>query len=258
MKKICIRFTLTAEAGLNDGLAFPFVYLGLAVAAMGTDPSDWLARWVLWDLLYRISVGALLGAAVGWCLGRALFGLPGGNLFAQSGPGVLALAAVFLSYGVVELAEGYGFIGAFVAGLVCRRVEERHAFHRRLHDFSEAIEHALTAALLFLLGGTLPLLWRHLDASLLTLGFALILVIRPVAGWLSLLGTEVRGQERAFVSFFGVRGIGSLYYLSFASGHMEFVNEAQLWALVAFTILASTILHGGTSFVIERTGTGER
>jgi NhaP-type Na+/H+ or K+/H+ antiporter len=249
-----VRFTLTAEAGLNDGLAFPFVYLGLAIAAQGGDPSSWLAGWILWDVVYRIAVGAAGGAAIGWILGRALFTLPDRDLFAQGGPGVVALAAVFLTYGIVELAEGYGFIGAFVAGVVCRRAEARHDYHRQLHGFSEAIEHALTAVLLFLLGGALPALWVHLDADLAVVGLALLLVVRPVAGWLSLVGTELRGEERAFVSFFGVRGIGSVYYLSYAAGHIEFADEAQLWALVAFTVFASTVLHGGTSFVVERFG----
>jgi NhaP-type Na+/H+ or K+/H+ antiporter len=249
-----VRFALTAEAGLNDGLAFPFVYLGLAIAAEGVDPSSWLTRWILWDVLYRIAVGAAVGAAVGWLLGRVLFTLPDRDLFAQGGPGVVALAAVFLTYGIVELAEGYGFIGAFAAGVVCRRAEARHKYHRQLHDFSEAIEHALTAALLFLLGGALPSLWQYFEPGHALVGLALLLVVRPLAGWLSLMGTQLRGEERAFVSFFGVRGIGSVYYLAYAAGHVEFADEAQLWALVAFTVFASTVLHGGTSFVVERFG----
>ena len=247
-----VRFALTTEAGLNDGLAFPFVYLGLLIAARGADPSLWIAEWLVLDVLYRIAVGTVLGAAVGWLLGRALFTLPAGRLFAESGPGVIALAAVLFCYGLVELAEGYGFIGAFVAGLVCRRVEERHEFHRRLHTFSEAIEHAVTAILLFLLGSTLPSLWPVLDWRHSVIGFGLILVIRPVVGWLSLLGTDLDTRERWFVGFFGVRGVGSVYYLGYASGHIEFVNEEPLWALVAFTVFASTVIHGGTSFVIDR------
>lgn len=247
-----VRFALTTEAGLNDGLAFPFVYLGLAIATQGSDPAEWLAEWLLIDVLWRISVGAILGAGVGWLLGKSLFRLPGSGQLAESGPGVVALAGVLLSYGFVELAEGYGFIGAFVAGLVCRRVEERNNYHRRLHDFSESIEHAVTAVLLVLLGSTLPALWPVLDWRHAVIGFGLLLVIRPLAGWIGLAFGGLDRRERATVAFFGVRGVGSVYYLAYAAGHVEFVNEAQLWALVVYTIFASTVLHGATGFVIDR------
>ncbi len=72
-------------------------------------------------------------------------------------------------------------------------------------------------------------------------------MIRPVAGWVSLLGTDLAVRERAVVAVYGVRGVGSIYYLAYAAGYIEFVNEAQLWALVAFVILLSTMLHGLTA-----------
>lgn len=247
-----VRFTLTAEAGLNDGLAFPFVHLGVLVAALGADPSGWLSEWVLRDLLYRISVGVALGAGVGWLLGRSLFSPWGARAIEKSGPGVIALAAVLLCYGLVEMAEGYGFIGVFMAGLVCRRVQERHHFHRQLHLFSEAIEHALTAILLVLVGSTLPVLWPALDWRHSVIGFSLLLLIRPIAGWLSLRGTDLPSRDRWIVGFFGVRGIGSIYYVAYAAGHMEFINESQIWALVAFTVFASAVIHGMTSFLLDR------
>ena len=255
-----VRFALTTEAGLNDGLAFPFVYLALHVAAEGTDPSLWLAEWLAWDVAYRIVVGTALGLGIGWLLGRILVSVPAWNSASASGPGVLALSGVFLAYGIVELAEGYGFIAAFVAGLVCRRVEARHRFHKKLHDFASSVEHAITAILLVLLGSVMPLLWPHLDWSLTIIGFGLILVIRPAAGLLGLLGSPLSLRARAVVSIYGVRGIGSLYYLGYASTHVEFVDEEQLWAVVAFTIFASTVIHGLTATAtveaLEREHTG--
>lgn len=247
-----LRFALTSEAGLNDGLAFPFVYLGLWIASEGMQPSDWLSIWLLRDVLYRIAVGAVMGAAVGWLLGKSLFHIPGATGLAQTGPGVVALAAVLLCYGVVELAEGYGFIGSFVAGVACRRVEEGHEFHRRLHAFSEPIEHAVTAILLVLLGSTLPALWPALDWRHALIGLGLLLAVRPLLGWLSLARTDLTSRERWLVGFFGVRGIGSIYYLAYASSHIEFINEKELWALVVFTIFASTVIHGATGFLVER------
>jgi NhaP-type Na+/H+ or K+/H+ antiporter len=247
-----VRFTLTAEAGLNDGLAFPFVYLGLIIAAQGADPSVWFVEWFTRDLIYRVVVGAVVGAIIGWLLGRSLFSSWGSAAIEKSGPGVLALGAVLLCYGLVELVEGYGFIGAFVAGLVCRRVQEGHHFHKRLHAFSEAIEHVLTVFLLLLLGGVLPALWPALDWRHTLIGFGLILIVRPLVGWISLWRAGLPQGDRLIVSFFGVRGIGSIYYVGYATGYVEFVNEDALWALVAYTIFASALIHGTTSFMVER------
>ncbi|EYD71522.1 hypothetical protein Rumeso_04923 [Rubellimicrobium mesophilum DSM 19309] len=81
-----VRFSLTTEAGLNDGLAFPFVYLALHAAAGSLGVAGW-AEWLVWDVLYRIGVGVALGAGIGWLLGQALFVYPAGNTLARSGPG---------------------------------------------------------------------------------------------------------------------------------------------------------------------------
>ena len=242
-----VRFSLTAEAGLNDGLTFPFVYLGLIVAAEGLNPGSWALEWLARDVAYRIAVGVAAGAAIGWLLGRILFLIPTRNVLANTGSGVLALAGVLICYGATELIEGYGFVAVFVAGLALRRVEEKHAFHGDLHSFNEAIEHALTAVLLICIGGVLPMLWPELDWRHLAIGLALIFVIRPLSGWWSLRGTELKPRERFVVATYGVRGIGSIYYLAYATSHVEFVNEGQLWATIAFTIAVSTVVHGLTA-----------
>jgi NhaP-type Na+/H+ or K+/H+ antiporter len=241
-----VRFALTTEAGLNDGLAFPFVYLGLILAegfTFGGLATEWFPR----DVLYRIGVGALSGVFVGWLLGKFLFSLPRGNPLAKTASGVLALAGVLLSYGATELIEGYGFIAAFVSGLTLRRAEADHDFHSRLHSFSEAIEHSLTAILLLLIGGALPLLLPELDWRHVAVALALIFVIRPLAGWVSLSGTDLLGRERLVVAAYGVRGVGSIYYLGYATSHFPFTNTGQLWATIALTILISTVVHGLTA-----------
>lgn len=239
-----VRFTLTTEAGLNDGLAFPFVYLGLIVAAEGLAPSAWALDWFLTDVVYRIAMGAAMGWAGGKALGYILFTVPKGSVLAETGSGVIAFAGVLLCYGTTELVEGYGFISVAVLGLTLRRIEEDHSFHRRLHDFSESIEHALTAILLVALGTVLPMLFSALTWTHAFIALMLIFVIRPLSGWMALLNTDLDRRGRAVVSVYGVRGIGSIYYLCYAGSHMEFVNEMQLWSLVGLVILLSTILHG--------------
>jgi NhaP-type Na+/H+ or K+/H+ antiporter len=252
-----VRFTLTTEAGLNDGLAFPFVYLGLAIAAASTVTPDLLVTWAARDLLYRIVVGVACGVGIGWVLGKVLFDFPRENALAKSEAGVFAMAGVFVAYGLTEIAEGYGFIAAFVAGLTLRRSESDHAFHVRLHDFSETLEHALTAMLLIGLGAALPALFKELDWMGAAIGLGLILVVRPLAGAVSLLGCPMRLRERLVVAFYGVRGVGSIYYLSYAGSHMKLRNEAQLWAITAFAVLVSTVLHGFSAAVAVERATGE-
>jgi NhaP-type Na+/H+ or K+/H+ antiporter len=239
-----VRFALTTEAGLNDGLAFPFVYLGLIVAAEGLNPGAWTWEWLLRDVAYRIILGAIMGWAGGRLLGIILFRIPKGSILAETESGVIAIAGVLLCYGSTELIEGYGFIAVAVLGLTLRRIEQEHHFHRRLHDFSESIEHALTAVLLLALGSVLPTLLADVSWAHVLIALALIVVIRPLSAWIALLQTDLDQRDRAVISVYGVRGIGSIYYLCYAGSHMEFVNEAQLWSLVGLVILFSTILHG--------------
>jgi len=253
-----IRFALTTEAGLNDGLAFPFLYLALFVAAATPGDWGWLGEWFGLYLLYKVAVGTLAGAAAGWVLGRVLFGIPSGNPLAATGSAVIALAGVLVTYGLTELVEGYGFIAAFVMGLVLRRQEAEHDFHGKMHAFSEALEHAVTAILLVALGGALPALLPFLGWAEAGIGLALLFIVRPVAGFVSLAGTRLAPSERAIVAFYGVRGIGSVYYLAYAGGEFALVDEGRLWAVVTFTILVSTLVHGFTAAPIVGRATGRR
>lgn len=241
-----VRFALTTEAALNDGLAFPFVYLGLIIAVQGFAPGEWGLQWLLEDVIYRITVAALMGWAGGWALGQILFNFPKNAKLADTGSGVIAIAGVFLCYGTTELVEGYGFIAVAVMGLSLRRVETDHKYHRHLHDFSESIEHALTALLLIALGAALPVLLTELTFQHVIFACTLILIIRPLAGWLSLKGSALNRADSGIVAVYGVRGIGSIYYLAYAATHFELTNAPELWAIVSLTILASTLLHGFT------------
>ncbi|MCR5878920.1 sodium:proton antiporter [Phenylobacterium sp. J367] len=253
-----VRFTLTAEAGLNDGLAFPFVHLGLAVAAAATLTPDLALEWAWRDLAYRILMGGACGVAVGWLLGKILFGIPRRNALAETQAGVFALAGVFVAYGLTELAEGYGFIAAFIAGVTLRRVGSDHACHVRLHDFSETVEHALTAMLLIALGAAMPALVQPFDPVAALIALALIFVIRPAVGLLSLVGADFNLRQRLVVAFYGVRGVGSIYYLAYAGSHAELKDEARLWSIAAMAILVSTVVHGfSAAFAVER-ATGEK
>jgi sodium/hydrogen antiporter len=252
-----LRFALTTEAGLNDGLAFPFLYLALSIASAGAINIEIISDWLWRDIGYRIAVGAGFGIGVGCLLGKIMFDWPSRNALAETGSGVVALAGVFLTYGITELAEGYGFIAVFVAAVTLRRVESGHEFHTSLHDFVESIERSLTALLLVALGASLPNLLAALNWQGAAIGFALIFFIRPIVGWLSLSGLLPQKRERAVMAFYGIRGIGSINYLAYAATHVDLINIEQLWAVVACAIVTSTIVHGFTAGLAVERATGE-
>ena len=242
-----VRFTLTTEAGLNDGLAFPFLYLAMAVIAAGGWSIGLVGEWLAVDVAYRITVGLICGLVLGWMLARLLFDFPRENALSKTESGLVAFAGVMIIYGVTELVEGFGFIAVFVAGLTLRRSETNHEYHTKLHDFVEALERALTALLLVALGAAIPALLPFLTLQVAVISLALLFVIRPAAAWLALSRTTLPSRERFVVAFYGIRGVGSIYYLAYAATHITLPNAEQLWAIVAFTIVISTMLHGFTA-----------
>ena len=148
------RFTLTSEAGLNDGLAFPFVYVAIAISLVGPAPSDWFAHWFALDVVWRLSAGVLGGLAVGWMLRKLFFGTRSSKIrLAHAAEGFVALAATFLAYGFTELINGYGFVAVFVCACTIRAGERSHSYHQVLHQYIEQLERLLTVGILILLGG---------------------------------------------------------------------------------------------------------
>ncbi|MFI7289553.1 cation:proton antiporter [Streptomyces anulatus] len=243
-----VRFALTSEAGLNDGLAFPFVLAAIALAAAGESwTGGWLAHWAWSDVLVRTSVGVAAGLAIGLLLGRVLFRSRAGSLrLAEQGEGFVALAATFLAYGLTEALHGYGFLAVFVTACALRRSEHSHGYHQVMHAFVEQIERLLMALLLFGVGaylasgGLAALTWRGA-----AVGVLLHLLIRPASGWLAQLRGPGRPNERAATAFFGIRGIGSLFYLAYAVGEGDFgPYEREMWAVVVFAVLISVVVHG--------------
>jgi NhaP-type Na+/H+ or K+/H+ antiporter len=242
-----VRFALTSEAGLNDGAAFPIVHLAVVLATTGLTAVA-LRDWFLEDVALRGVVGVASGMAIGWILGRLFFHSPLPSLrLADDAEGFTALAVTFLAYGVTEMVHGYGFVAVFVAACTIRAAERAHGAHRVAHQFVEQIERMLTSWLLLLLGAALAdgllsaLTWRLALVSVL-----LVVVVRPVVGYLSLLRTAGGPRERWVIGIFGVRGIGSLFYLAYALGEGEFPAE-ELWATVGFTIALSVFVHGLTA-----------
>ncbi|TWP53639.1 sodium:proton antiporter [Lentzea tibetensis] len=243
------RFTLTSEAGLNDGLAFPFTYAAVAISALGAAPAAWLPHWLAVDVLWRLGCGIGVGLLVGWCLRTWFFSAPSEKFrLSEHAEGFVAVAATFLTYGLAELAEGYGFIAVFVCACTIRAAERSHGYHRVLHQYVEQIERVLTVLIIFLLGGAAVrgllagTTWREVGVAL-----AVLLLVRPLTGLIGLARGRTGPRERAVISFFGVRGVGSLFYVAYAVEAGRFAEHGTVWRVVGLVVIGSIIVHGITA-----------
>jgi NhaP-type Na+/H+ or K+/H+ antiporter len=247
------KFALTAEAGLNDGMAFPFVWLAIFLTMNKLSTTgDWLS-WVGYDVFYKVLAGIAIGWAFGRGVGYLLFDLSAKYKFLKTTDGFLALSLTFLVYGVTELLHGYGFFAVFICAVNLRHYEKGHEFHSELHSFTDQIERLLIAVLLILFGGSLvsgildALTWKM---ALFAIGF--VFIVRPLTGLIGLYKRDIHIKEKLAISFFGIRGMGSIFYLAFAFHEATFEHQDELWAVVAYTILLSIIVHGISSTPIMK------
>ncbi|WP_435018616.1 cation:proton antiporter [Tundrisphaera sp. TA3] len=265
-----VRFSLTGEAGLNDGTAFPFVVLGLGL--MGHHPlGDWGWRWLAVDVAWAVVAGLGIGAVLGSLIGRLVLHLRRTHKEAVGLDDFLALGLVSLTYGLALLAHSYGFLAVFAAGIALRRVERSQGGEQAPHDviagalageetathpekapaymaetvlgFSEQLERILEVAVVLLLGGMLlRASWPREAIWFVPL---LFLILRPAAVLLGLVGSSAMPFQRFHMAWFGIRGIGSLYYLAYAIQHgVPHELAARLTSLVFATVAASIVVHG--------------
>lgn len=242
-----VRFGLTAEAGLNDGFAFPFVHLATALAASAASGEPWLTKWITINVVWEIVAGIAGGYAIGRAFGWLTFHVPAETKLAKTGDGLIALSATFVSYGLTEIIHCYGFLAVFVTALTFRHAHRDHDLQVGMHELAEQIERLAMMALLVLFGGALvsgmlaPLTWADGAAALI-----ILLVVRPVAGLLGLVGHQADWRERLTLAFFGIRGVGSIYYLAYGLNHMPPIEAGRLWGVLGLVILLSILTHGLT------------
>ena len=271
-----LRFALTGEAALNDGTAFPFVMLGLGL--LGHHELGALGwRWLTIDVLWAVASGLGVGWALGWLVSRVVLWLRRERKEAVGLDDLLALGLIALAYGAALLVQGYGFLAVFAAGFALRREERRTtksltgadvppdvraAAQSTSEDevatapetasaymaqaalgFTEQLERLAEVGVVLLLGGMLAP--RTLAADAWWFVPLLFLVIRPLA---VLVGAPMRrapAMQRRLTMWFGIRGIGSVYYLMYALQHgVERALADRLVGLVFTTIAASVVVHG--------------
>ncbi len=248
-----VRFGLTSEAGLNDGLAFPFVHLAILLATAAAAGKPWLGEWlgfhVIWETVVGIGAGWLIGRAFGWLT----FHVPADSKLVQTGDGLIALAATCVSYGLTEFVHGYGFLAVFITALTFRATHREHDFHHEMHDVTEQIERLAMMVMLLLFGGALvsgllsSVTWVDIGVALV-----ILLVIRPLAGLIGMIGLNVDRTEKLTLAFFGIRGVGSIYYLAYGLNHVDYAGGERLWGFVGLVIVFSIVLHGLTVTPVMR------
>jgi sodium/hydrogen antiporter len=240
-----LRFGLTSEGGLNDALAFPFVYFGI-YALKDSNWDNWFKQWVAVDLIWAIAAGLVMGIVVAKAVVWIDKRLQKFEEVDELMEDFVALSIILLTYSLTEIVNGYGFLAVFVAGIVAQRsYHDPEKRHSQL-EFTERIEKLLEVGTILLLGSLLR--WEaiktHASQALLIAGL-LIFVIRPVGTWISTIGGRFRPITRWFYGWFGIRGVGSIYYLCYAFGNglKDELGEQIAW-ITYITIVISVILHG--------------
>ena len=240
-----VRFAITSEAGLNDGLAFPFTYAAIAVSLAGIAPSGSVGQWLLLDVVWRLSVGVLVGLGAGWLLRRLFFSTFSERLgFTRKADGLIALAAIFPAYGAAESVEGYGLIAVFVCACTIRAAERTHGLHAVLHTFVEQVERLLTVVVLILLGGAVA---RGILGSLMRR--------HPSRGAHHLRDPPRNGTDRTNPGKDRTEGTRGdrflrgarrriLVLIAYGLQNGDFPDGDRLWAIVTAVILGSILVHG--------------
>lgn len=246
-----LRFSLTGEGALNDGAAFPFVMLGLGLLGLhDLGTGGW--RWFAVDVLWATVGGLLIGGALGTLVGRLVLYLRSRHKASVGLDEFLALGLVALTYGVAVLSHTYGFLAVLAAGIALQRVTARPEevvrtasanLMREVQGFNEQLERIAEVAIVLTIGGMLA--YTYLHTSAVWFVPVLLLVVRPVSVWVGLLGAPVSRDQRVLISWFGIRGIGSIYYLMFAINQgLPRALAEELIALTLAMVAASIVVHG--------------
>ncbi|HKQ82529.1 MAG TPA: sodium:proton antiporter [Steroidobacteraceae bacterium] len=281
-----LRYALSGEAGLNDGAAFPFVVLGLLLLSPDLTAGE-LVQWSVQRVVWAIPAGLTVGYVLGRLVGSAAIALRTRNRDTAAPTDFLVLALIALSYTVADQIGAWGFLSVFAAGLGLRRTELRTVqsdphpdapdsegdehppaetlvapnivtekeieqpavaagvMVAEVFSFGDTLERMLEVLLVVIVGVSLA---SHWDWRGVLLGCALVALIRPLATVLLLIGSPTTRLQRWLLGWFGIRGIGSLYYLAYSMAHgLPRSSAPELADLTLSVVAVSIVVHGVTS-----------
>lgn len=247
------KLGLTAEAGANDGLAFPFTYLSIAASTLGYDYENWIGTWFINDFIIKIAIGVVAGLLTGWILYRIIFSITSKDQVSKVSRGILSLALTLVPYAITEMIGGYGFIAVFVAACIFSKYEDDNEHMESLHDFNEELENIFVTFIFIGSGIYMAANYElFIDYKIMTTVIVMVFIIRPLTGWIALLKTGLIPFQKFVLSFYGIRGIGSVFYLAYAFNSAEFLNKETLLRLVVATIFFSVLVHGFSARFVQK------
>lgn len=243
-----VRRALTLESGLNDGLALPVILLFASLTAemMHQDATNWVVFGAK-QLIY----GPLVGGIIGGIGGVLFLAAKQRKMTTAEIEGIGALAMAGCAYLAAGMIDGNGFISAFVAGLMFGNViKGQCAF---IYEFTESEGQMLSWGAFFLIGlALLPEAVAHLDATSIAIILVSLFVVRPLAVWLSLLGTDAAPTTRLFFGWFGPRGLATALFALLIVDQIDHEIGETLLNLAVNAVWISAVLHGISAVPLAR------
>jgi sodium/hydrogen antiporter len=280
-----VKYALSGEAGLNDGTAFPFVVLALGWLRWQGAGREWLVRWALVDLVWAVGAALGIGYFMGATLGRWAIKLRSRHRDTEAPSDFVALALIALAYTAAHLLHAWAFLAVFAAGVGLRRAElgvvaetphPEMTTHEGTHppaehlvgarvkaqeleapavaagvlvsetiSFGGTVERLLELMLVTFVGAAVGSYW---DSRALLIAGLLFFVLRPLSCYALLGGTMISSLQKVLIGWFGIRGIGSLYYLAYALSHGLGSNAGvELAGLTLSVVTLSILLHGSSA-----------
>jgi NhaP-type Na+/H+ or K+/H+ antiporter len=255
-KNTGLRYILTAEAGINDGVAFPFVFLAILWSKAGDFASIDFVEFGWYYLLFKIIGGCLIGAFVGWVFSKWIYAhaKKQRTLILK---GFLALVLTFFSYGIAEIAHTYGFLSVFMTGVFLQyskaKTNKNGSDDRNILVFVEETEKLLvTMWTIFFGGAILSGILNYTDWRGVMLSLLVVLVARPLLGYLAVWRMKASEKKKWAIGFYGIKGIGSFFYLSFALVEGSFENYNEIIGIVSYIVMFSILIHGFSSISVVK------
>lgn len=237
-------FSISGEAAINNGLCLALVSLAVLLSQNSGVRDGTLLQWLAYDLLYRILAAIITGYGLARAIYFLYFRLFPERIQPAIQDGLLAVATTFLVYALAEAFQGYGLLAVFIAAITVRNQELRQQRATLFFSSMQQLERIVWVALLIYTGFQLLRFdFRSLPTAYWMAAIAIVLLIRPVTAFMGLTGVSMQFRRKAFISLVGIKGFGSVYFLTLGMKQgVEESSNSLTW--VTLVVLMSLLYHG--------------